>query len=369
MLSAVHRLVSANPLATLGVTALLTAAAATIGLKVQTNSGLLEMYREGMPTWHAIHLSEQELAGVIPVMVHVQGEPGQMLEPDVLSALDEIEATVSSAAPVRWTASPASVVRALHQTLTGEQALPQTPALISQEVLLAEISGDRSLDAVLSADRSQARVLALLTDAGGRVFVPMRAELQAAADAAFEGTGATASVTGDGFLAASGVDRLITDLLASLGLVFGIITLTFAVLLRDMKLALVAAVPNLVPLVFTLATLVAMGADLQTSNVVSFTVAVGLAVDDTIHFLVRYKQERMAGRRVDEALRRTTLGAGHAIIVTSVLLIVGFGVLATDDLTSTRHFGVLSSVTMAAAVLGDLFLLPALLKLVERDPG
>lgn len=368
-LSAVHRLVVARPGATLGVTALLTAAAAAVGLQVQTNSGLLEMYREGMPTWHAIRLTEQELAGVIPVMVHVQGAPGQMLEPGMLTALDRIEAAVAAAEPVRWAVSPASVVRALHQTLTGEPGLPGSPDLISQEVLLAEISGDRSLEAVLSADRSQARVLALLTDAGGRVYVPLRASLQAAADAAVEGTGATARVTGDGFLAASGVDRLITDLLASLGLVFGIITLTFAVLLRDLKLALVAAVPNLVPLVFTLATLVAMGADLQTSNVVSFTVAVGLAVDDTIHYLVRYKQEREAGRRVDEALRRTTLGAGHAIIVTSVLLIAGFGVLATDDLTSTRHFGVLSSVTMAAALLGDLFLLPALLKLVERDAG
>lgn len=368
-LSAVHRIVAARPGATLGVTALLTAGAAAIGLQVQTNSGLLEMYREGMPTWHAIHLTESELAGVIPVMVHVEGEPGSMLAPDMLAALDAVEATVAAAGPTRWTASPASAVRSLHRTLTGEEALPDSPELISQEILLAEISGDRSLEAVLSADRSQARVLAMLTDAGGRVYVPLRAELQAAADAAFAGTGATARVTGDGFLAASGVDRLITDLLASLGLVFGIITLTFAVLLRDIKLAVVAAVPNLVPLVFTLATLVAMGADLQTSNVVSFTVAVGLAVDDTIHYLVRYKQERLAGRRVEEALRRTTLGAGHAIIVTSVLLIVGFGVLATDDLTSTRHFGVLSSVTMAAAVLGDLFLLPALLKLVERDPA
>lgn len=367
MLAAVHRLVVARPVATLGVTAVLTALAASVGLQVQTNSGLLEMYREGMPTWHAIHLVESELAGVIPVMVHLEGEAGSMLQPDTLAAIDEVEAHVASAEPTRWTASPASVVRSLHHTLTGETSLPTGGDLISQEVLLAEISGDRSMDAVLSPDHAQARILAMLTDAGGRVYVPLRAELQAAADAAFAGTGIVATVTGDGFLAASGVDRLITDLLASLGLVFGIITLTFAVLLRDLKLAVVAAVPNLVPLVFTLATLVGMGADLQTSNVVSFTVAVGLAVDDTIHYLVRYKQEREAGRPVVEALERTTLGAGHAIIVTSVLLIVGFGVLATDDLTSTRHFGVLSSVTMAAAVLGDLFLLPALLRLVERD--
>ncbi|MEC8423209.1 MAG: MMPL family transporter, partial [Myxococcota bacterium] len=307
-LTAVHRLVAARPGATLCTTAVLTALAAAVGLQVQTNSSLLEMYREGMPTWHAVHLIEKELAGVIPVMVHVQGEPGSMLEPEMLRGLDTLERTLAAAAPVRWTASPATVVRTLHRTLTGEDALPQEAALISQEVLLAEISGDRSLEKLVSPDRAQARVLAVMTDAGGRVYVPLRSEIQRAADAAFAGTAATATVTGDGFLAASGVDSLIGDLLASLGLVFAIITLTFAVLLRDMKLALVAAVPNLVPLLFTLATLVAMGADLQTSNVVSFTVAVGLAVDDTIHFIVRYKQERRAGRRVGDALHRTTLG-------------------------------------------------------------
>jgi predicted RND superfamily exporter protein len=129
------------------------------------------------------------------------------------------------------------------------------------------------------------------------------------------------------------------------------------------RLALIALIPNLVPLVFILAALGLMGADLQTSNIVSFTVAVGMAVDDTIHFIVRYREERRRGQVKSEAIRRTFHGAGQAIVLTSVLLVLGFGVLGTSELTSTRDFGILASVTMTAAMLGDLLLLPAMLHL------
>ena len=137
-------------------------------------------------------------------------------------------------------------------------------------------------------------------------------------------------------------------------------------LLRNLKHTAIATFPNLVPLVFILGTLGWLGADLQTSNIVSFTVAVGLAVDDTIHFIVRYREERQNGVGTDEAIRRTFQGAGHAIVLTSILLIFGFGVLALSSLTSTYFFGLLACITMAAAVLGDLLLLPALLHLFDK---
>ena len=137
-------------------------------------------------------------------------------------------------------------------------------------------------------------------------------------------------------------------------------------LLRDVRLTLIASVPNAIPLVFTLAALMIMGSDLQTSNIVSFTVAVGLAVDDTIHFIVRYNQERKAGTPHKLAMTNTFLGAGHAIVLTSLLLVGGFGFLGTSDLTTTYHFGVLAAVTLAAAVFSDLLFLPACLHLNHR---
>jgi hypothetical protein len=98
-----------------------------------------------------------------------------------------------------------------------------------------------------------------------------------------------------------------------------------------------------------------------------FTVAVGLAVDETIHFIVRYREERRRGLSTEKAIHKTILGAGHAIVLTSILLVFGFGVLVFSPLTSTYFFGLLSCITMAAAVLGDLIILPAMLQVFDKD--
>ena len=90
-----------------------------------------------------------------------------------------------------------------------------------------------------------------------------------------------------------------------------------------------------------------------------FTVAIGLAVDDTIHFVAQYKSERESGQ--PSGMDRTIKGAGHAIILTSILLICGFGLLTTSQLTSTFYFGTLTAITLVSAIIADLFFLPAML--------
>ena len=259
----------------------------------------------------------------------------------------------------------AGQVERLHGLLTAEAGLPDSRAAVAQELLVAELAGSEPLAGLVDDERRRGRVLVLMEDAGGRVYLQVQEDIRALAAQKLDPLGVRWALTGDGFLAAGGVDRLIGDLLSSLALIFGLIGVVFMLLLRDLRLALVALVPNLVPLVFTLATLAVMGADLQTSNIVSFTVAVGLAVDDTIHFVVRYRQERLQGRGTPDALRATFAGAGHAILLTSLLLVIGFSALSTSPLTAMRHFGILSAVTMGAALMADLLLLPALLTLVE----
>ena len=165
-------------------------------------------------------------------------------------------------------------------------------------------------------------------------------------------------------MASIGIDKLITDHL-------------FAKprFCRDCGGAVLAvkrhqALPHRYPpqcdsLLFTLGTLAIIGADLQTSNVVSFTVAVGLAVDDTIHFIVRF-YERKSNQSYQDAITNTFLGMGmpssHQFV-----LVMGFGALACSPLTTTAHFGLLSAVTLGAAILADLLLLPALLHLAAPN--
>ena len=162
-------------------------------------------------------------------------------------------------------------------------------------------------------------------------------------------------------LASIGIDKLIGDLMSSVGLVFGIILVVLSLLLRNIAHTLLAFVPNVLPLLTTLAFLQLAGRDLQVSNIVSFTVAIGLAVDDTIHFVARYRSERSNGHDHDTAMKNTIHGAGYAIVLTSILLICGFGLLTTSQLSSTYYFGTLTAVTLVSAIVADLFLLPALL--------
>ena len=360
--------VARRPATVLVMCLLLTAGAGVLGSGVRPNSRLLEMYHPDHPTWAAIKHTEQQLSGVVPVFIHLEvaaGE-GDLLEPERMQRIAALQSALQSHDHVRWTSSLASLVSQIHTTLTEAPAgtLPDSREAAAQELLLAELSGELPLDEITTPDHTATRILALCADSGGREFVAMRAALQEEAAAVFADDPAVrVDVTGDGMLASVGIGGLIEDLLTSVGLVFVVILGVMWLTMRDLKLALLSALPNVLPLVFTLATLRLMGADLQVSNIVSFTVAVGLAVDDTIHFLVRFRQERDAGHSHKEAIRRTFLGAGHAIVLTSLLLVLGFALLSTSELTTTRHFGILSSATMTAAVLADLLLLPALLHL------
>lgn len=359
-------MVAARPRTVIALCLIATLLAGLIGSGVRPNSHLLEMYRPGHATFTSITLAEEELSGVVPIFIHIEAQDGDLLDPEDISRIAALEAELLAEAPVRWTASVAGYVGAIHTALTGEDGLPESREAVAQELLLAEMSGELPLSSVVTEDYRQARIMALCADAGGPAFVALHQDLQARAEAIFPE--ARVDVTGDGLIASIGIGGLISDLLSSVGMVFAVILVVMWVLLGSGRLALISAAPNLVPLVFTLAALGLMGADLQTSNIVSFTVAIGLAVDDTIHFLVRYRQETAAGS--PDPIGRTYLGAGHAIVLTSLLLVSGFGVLASSDLTTTRHFGILSSVTMLAAVLADLFLLPAMLHLMQKpDTG
>jgi len=125
-------------------------------------------------------------------------------------------------------------------------------------------------------------------------------------------------------------------------------------------------VPSATPLLATLAMMALAGIYLDVTSIIVFAMALGLAVDHSIHLLARYREERLAGAGCKAAVVRAYRGAGRAVLLAAFLLLVGFCVLFTSSFLPTRRTGLLTSVSVIGTLAGVMWLLPALLVLFDR---
>ena len=156
--------------------------------------------------------------------------------------------------------------------------------------------------------------------------------------------------------------QIVVDLAKSLGSASFIIFVVLSLVYRSVRLGLISIIPNLFPLVFTGSFLAFAGYNLEIVMVCNFTICLGIAVDDTIHFLTRYLEERELCDDEDTAIRNAFTGVGTALIMTTTVLVVGFSVVTFSESRDHRIFATMGALTIGAALVGDLLFLPALLR-------
>jgi len=141
-------------------------------------------------------------------------------------------------------------------------------------------------------------------------------------------------------------------------------------LFRSLKLAAIAVVPNIVPILGIFGLMGLFKMPISSGSAMVSTVALGIAMNDTIHFMLRYRQlTRNQGHSTDQAVRRTIEDLGRPIVLTSVVHIAGFGIFLLTDFQPLYHFGILAAAAMAAALASALVLLPNLLLVFDRHPA
>lgn len=237
-----------------------------------------------------------------------------------------------------------------------------------RQQMLEEFSEVFQLRQFLSADGRWARVLIRLKDVGSRQTIDLIARVESKAREIFPPeSGIRVRLSGDAFVNSIALDRFIWDLFGSLigasVIIFGLIGL----LLWSWKLGLVAVAPNIAPLIVTLGYLGLRGYDLNVAHVIVLSISLGVAVDDTVHFLLRYEEEFARDGNVKAAIERSYAGTGRAMVLTSVLIVTGLSVLLFSEFLPTRRFAELTIVTMTAALAGDLVVLQSILCLTQRD--
>ncbi len=310
-------------------------------------------------------LADDRLGGILGAEVDLAGPPGSMLEPKTLQALERISAWAHEQPEVRAVVGPSTWVSLLNEALTGRTGIPATRPAVAQLMLLAE--GDPRLSQMMSTDRDRGRLTVRTRDDGGNAFEAFVSRLKSQVQTQLAGTGVSGEVTGTPYVAYRGINGVTSDLRDSLAAAFVAITIIIALLFQSVRMALLALVPNAMPLVVGYGLMGLMGWELDPTPAVVFTIALGIAVDDTIHLVVRIREERQAGRGLHQAIREALLHSGRAVTMTTVLLCIGFGLNTLSSFPSMQILGILGAVVIGVALLGDLFLLPALLVLAGGD--
>lgn len=163
--------------------------------------------------------------------------------------------------------------------------------------------------------------------------------------------------------------QIVNDLASSLGLAAAIILVVMGVVYRSAKIGLITVIPNLFPLLVTASLLVLLGRSLEIASVCAFTICLGIAVDDTIHFLSRFQRELEVDHDVRAAIHRSFIGVGTALVMTTIVLCCGFSTVLTSEMPGNQVFGLMACATIGAALIGDLILLPAMLTWFIRAPA
>ena len=171
---------------------------------------------------------------------------------------------------------------------------------------------------------------------------------------------------GGWYLAQTGMQNVARDMLTSFATSMMLVLPIMALALGSVRLFLVSLAPNLLPMIFALAFSVWVGIPIRIGTAMVLAIAFGIAVDDTIHMMVRLKTEERAGRGPVAAIVSATAHTGAAILYTSAVLIAGFLTMLANDLLAIQDMGVLASATLAVAFLADVYLAPALYLATSR---
>lgn len=327
-------------------------------------------------TFDDLRFFENHFGGVMPIEVMVDcGKPGGAARD--LKFWRRIEAFQDSLQTLPALSRPMSMIEMVK---TGNQALysnlPEAyvlPSSLDLSLLSRYLSGAKrpELDPLtrtyMDSTKQIMRIQARMEDMGTYDMHAIKAQMMNMAQSVFGETGETVILTGAGIVMLQATDYLVKNLVMSLLLAILLIALIMAIMFRSVKMALISILPNFIPLLFTAGIMGWFGIPLKASTSLIFSVAFGISVDDTIHFLSKYRQELKLTKglirpAVYQALNETALSMAY----TSIILFFGFSIFIGSEFGGTVALGILVSMTLLVAMFTNLTLLPALLISLQK---
>ena len=268
--------------------------------------------------------------------------------------------------------SVADILKEIHQALNGNDpsfhVIPADPKLIPQEFLLFENSGADDLENVIDSQFRMARVTIRVPWRDALEYAAMLHEIRQRFHTAF-GPDVDVTMTGILSVLSRTLEAAIHSAAKSYIIAFSVITLLMIVLIGNLKIGLSSMLPNLTPIVVTMGAMWWLDVPLNMSTMLVGSIAIGLAVDDTIHFMHNFRRYYAKTGDVRAAVHRTLQTTGRAMLITSIVLAFGFYIFLFASMGNMIHFGFLTGTAIVLALAADFLLAPALMVLLHPAPS
>jgi predicted RND superfamily exporter protein len=363
VLDALARLATRSPGAVLAGWLAVTAVAAWAIPRIEIDTDYLSYFDERSEIRSDFEAVNRLLSGAVPIYVVLSGSaPGAFREPEALRAMERIQRRLDDTPGVSRTVSMVDFVRVLHRVVSDDdpaaERIPDTRSAVADLVFMIPKS---DLSRFTNVNQSRANILVRTGEVGSAAIRGLVSRIEEIVADEPMPAGISTAITGNAVLLGRSADAIAASQPRSVGAAAIAILLLMSWVLRSVRLGLVAMIPNAIPIVLFFGGLGWGVASLSLPTSLIASIALGIAVDATAHYLVRYRAERLLGASPSEAVFRSNRGVGRPIALASITLVLGFAVVALSGFATLREFGLLSAATMLVCAATDLLLLPAVL--------
>ena len=342
-------------------------------LRIRFSHDILKWFPEDDPNRQASEMIDKELQGSVTFEAIITvGEENGLYEPEILNRIEQsanyFETLDNGNVFVGKTFGITAILKEINKALNENQqefySVPQNRELIAQELLLFEMSGSNDLEDVVDSLFSRTRLTLKLpfTDAVAYKSIMDKIEQH------FQQNYPDVQITMTGMVAMlfKTVTNVITSMAKSYVTALIVITILMIVLIGRLRIGLLSMVPNLFPIILTLGVVGWFNIPMTLFTMLVGSIAIGLAVDDTIHFMHNFRRYYDERGDVRQAVMETLHTSGRAMLVTSCVLSLGFFIFMFANMNNLFDFGLLTGITIIVALLADYFISPALLWVYQQ---
>ncbi len=341
--------------------------------RVKSNGFMVDDIPKSHPVYIDLKYFENSFSGVMPMEIVIDTKtPRGVIQEKTLSRINKLQNVLEKNPNLSKPLSIAEAAKFVRQGYYNgnplQYKLPSGPErAFIMSYLPKNMANNELLTRFADSTGQITRVLYNVADIGSTKIKDLKKQVQQNVDSIFLTDSHQVTITGGSIIAANGNDYLVRSLFISLLAAIGIISILMAWMFRQPKMVLLSVLPNLVPLLLTAAAMGFIGISLKPSTVIVFSIAFGISVDNSIHFLAKYRQELKRTRNnIKTSVVCAIKETGVSMIYTFIVLFFGFGIFVASKFGGTVSLGILVSLTLLIALFCNLVLLPTILLSLEK---